>query len=59
MPLQVTRFFHEMGLWQGQLPLTPEEGITEFKRRGWRVSPERHRKLVEADASGRKDTENR
>src|SRR5918994_74209 len=23
MPLQVTRFFHEMGLWQGQLPLTP------------------------------------
>jgi energy-coupling factor transport system ATP-binding protein len=50
MPLQVTRFFHEMGLWQGQLPLTPEEGITEFKRRGWRVSPERHRKLVEADA---------
>ena len=32
-----------------QLPLTPEEGITEFKRRGWRVSPERHRELVEAD----------
>src|ERR687897_422055 len=54
MPLQVTRFFHEMGLWQGQLPLTPEEGITEFKRRGWRVSPERHRKLVEADASREK-----
>ena len=34
MPLQVTRFFHEMGLWQGQLPLTPEDGIAEFKRRG-------------------------
>src|ERR671912_268917 len=50
MPPQVARFFHEMGLWQGQLPLTPQEGITEFKRRGWRVSPERHRKLVEADA---------
>ena len=50
MPLQVTRFFHEMGLWQGQLPLTPEEGVVEFRRRGWRVSPERHRKLVEADA---------
>jgi energy-coupling factor transport system ATP-binding protein len=31
------------------LPLTPEEGIAEFKRRGWRVSPERHRELVEAD----------
>src|ERR687896_400492 len=49
MPLQVTRFFHEKGLWQGQLPLTPEEGVAEFKRRGWRVSPERHRELVEAD----------
>src|SRR5215207_87093 len=50
MPLQVTRFFHEMGLWQGQLPLTPEEGLAEFKQRRWRVSPERHRELVEADA---------
>src|SRR5215218_8860901 len=49
MPLQVTRFFHEKGLWQGQLPLTPEEGVAEFKRRGWRVDPERHKKLVEAD----------
>src|SRR5919107_1417259 len=34
MPLQVTRFFHEMRLWQGQLPLTPEEGGAEVKRRG-------------------------
>src|ERR671911_458302 len=49
MPLQVTRYFHEMGLWQGQLPLTPQEGVAEFKRRGWRVSPERHGELVEAD----------
>lgn len=49
MPLQVTRFFHEKGLWEGQLPLTPQEGIKEFGRRGWRVSPERHRELVEAD----------
>src|SRR5215210_6077621 len=49
MPLQVTRFFHEMGLWQGQLPLTPEEGVVEFRRRGWRVKPERHQRLVEAD----------
>src|SRR5215218_3714696 len=38
MPLQVTRFFHEMGLWQGQLPLTPQEGAAEFRRRGWRVT---------------------
>jgi energy-coupling factor transport system ATP-binding protein len=49
MPLQVTRFFHEMGLWQGQLPLTPQEGVAEFRRRGWLVNPDRHRRLVEAD----------
>src|ERR687897_136973 len=41
MPLQVTRFFHERELWQGQLPLTPEDGVAVFKRRGWRVSQER------------------
>ncbi|HEX5848273.1 MAG TPA: ATP-binding cassette domain-containing protein, partial [Rubrobacter sp.] len=50
MPLQVTRFFHEMGLWQGTLPLTPQEGITEFGRRGWRVNRDLHERLVEADA---------
>jgi energy-coupling factor transport system ATP-binding protein len=50
MPLQVTRYFHEMGLWQGQLPLTPQEGVAEFRRRGWRVNPDRHGRLVEADA---------
>jgi cobalt transport protein ATP-binding subunit len=49
MPLQVTRFFHEMGLWQGQLPLTPQEGVAEFRRRGWQVNPDRHGRLVEAD----------
>src|ERR671939_2232025 len=46
MPLQVTRFFHEMGLWQGQLPLTPEEGSQEFRQRGWRINPDHHRALV-------------
>src|SRR5918912_3556798 len=51
MPLQVARFFHERGTEEGQLPLTPEEGIEEFGRRGWRVSPQRHRELVEADKS--------
>src|SRR3712207_5354712 len=51
MPLGVARFFHERGLWQGQLPLTPREGVEEFKRRGWRVSPERPRQLVAADES--------
>ncbi|HET7481128.1 MAG TPA: energy-coupling factor transporter ATPase [Rubrobacteraceae bacterium] len=49
MPLQVTRFFRQMGLWEAQLPLTPAEGIVEFKRRGWRIDPERHRELVAAD----------
>src|ERR671911_514397 len=49
MPPQVARFFHEMGLWQGQLPLTPQEGVAEFRRRKWHLSPERHRKLVQAD----------
>jgi energy-coupling factor transport system ATP-binding protein len=49
-PLQVARFFHEMGLWQAQLPLTPAEGNEEFRRRGWRVNPERHRELVAEDA---------
>jgi energy-coupling factor transport system ATP-binding protein len=49
MPLQVTRFFHEMGLWQGQLPLRPEEGSQEFRRRGWRVNPDRYGELVEED----------
>ena len=29
---------------RAQLPLTPEEGIKEFKKRGWRVSTERHRR---------------
>src|ERR687891_76803 len=36
MPLQVTRFFHEMRLWQGQLPPTPAGGGAEVKRRGGR-----------------------
>ena len=49
MPLQVARFFHERGTEDGQLPLTPEEGVEEFGRRGWRVSSARHRELVEAD----------
>src|SRR3712207_4072248 len=45
MPLGVTRFFHEMGLWQGQLPLTPAEGLREFRQRGWGIDPEKHRNL--------------
>src|SRR5918994_3013909 len=50
MPLQVTRFFHEKGVGDEELPLTPEEGLEEFKRRDWRVNSERHRELVAEDA---------
>src|ERR687893_539241 len=49
MPLGVARFFREKGVGDEELPLTPEEGVEQFEERGWRVSPERHRKLVEAD----------
>jgi energy-coupling factor transport system ATP-binding protein len=49
MPLGVARFFRERGVEEEDLPLRPEEGVEQFEERGWRVSPERHRKLVEAD----------
>jgi len=52
-PLQVARFFHEMGFEQAQLPLTPAEGAEEFRRRGWRVNAGRHRGLVAED--GKRD----
>src|SRR5919205_2043562 len=51
MPLQTARFFHERGVANEELPLTPREGLEEFERRNWRVSPERHRELVEANAN--------
>jgi energy-coupling factor transporter ATP-binding protein EcfA2 len=54
MPLQVARFFREHGVERERLPLTPEEGVEEFERRGWRVSPERHQKLVAADETREK-----
>ena len=49
MPRGVTRFFHEMGLQQDQLPLTPAEGLEEFRRRGWRADPGKHGELVAED----------
>jgi energy-coupling factor transport system ATP-binding protein len=49
MPLGVARFFRERGVGDEELPLTPKEGLEQFEARGWRVSPERHRELVEAD----------
>ncbi|MDP8949596.1 MAG: energy-coupling factor transporter ATPase [Actinomycetota bacterium] len=55
MPLGVARFFRERGVEKDDLPLTPEEGVEEFGRRGWRVSPGRHRELVEADGAREED----
>jgi energy-coupling factor transporter ATP-binding protein EcfA2 len=51
MPLGVARLFSEKGVENEQLPLTPQEGKEQFEARGWRVSPERHRELVEADVA--------
>jgi energy-coupling factor transport system ATP-binding protein len=48
MPLGVARFFHELGSGE-RLSLTPEEGIEEFRRRNWRVNPERHEELLVVD----------
>ena len=48
MPLGVARFFHELGSGE-RLSLTPEEGIEEFRRRSWRVNPERHEELLAVD----------
>ncbi|MGI9049471.1 MAG: ABC transporter ATP-binding protein [Rubrobacteraceae bacterium] len=49
MPLQVTRLFKELGVEREELPLTPQEGVEEFRRRGFSVNPERHRELIAAD----------
>jgi energy-coupling factor transport system ATP-binding protein len=53
MPLGVARFFHELGAKE-RLPLTPEEGIEEFRRRSWLVNPERHEELLAADKAREK-----
>jgi energy-coupling factor transporter ATP-binding protein EcfA2 len=53
MPLGVARFFHEIGA-EERLPLTPEEGIEEFRRRSWLVNPERHEELLAADKAREK-----
>jgi len=49
MPLQVPRFFGGRGLGREELPLTPSEGVQEFRRRGWRIDPRRHGELLEED----------
>ncbi len=49
MPLQVARFFGKLGVPAEERPLTPEEGVAEFGRRGLAVNAGRHQELVEAD----------
>ena len=49
MPLGVARFFREHGVAAEDLPLTPEEGVEEFRRRGWWLSWQQHRRLVTED----------
>ena len=55
MPLQVASFFAGLGVSEEERPLTPEEGIEEFRRRELSVSEERHRELLEADARREED----
>lgn len=51
MPLQVPRLFTELGVPKEERPLTPEDGLAEFRRRGLLVNPKRHRELVERDVA--------
>jgi cobalt transport protein ATP-binding subunit len=55
MPLGVARFFRDRGVGEEELPLTPEEGIEQFEARGWRVDPQRHAELVEAEGARERD----
>jgi energy-coupling factor transporter ATP-binding protein EcfA2 len=47
MPLGVPKFFHQMGA--SELPLTPEEGLKQFRANGWRLSESRFAELVARD----------
>ncbi len=51
MPLQVPQFFSVMGVPEMELPLTPEEGVQEFRRRGYKVDEVSYTKLVEEEKS--------
>ena len=47
-PLHVPQFFHRLDA--AQLPLTVEEGVDEFRRRGWRVDEAAYEALRQQDA---------
>ncbi len=44
MPLGIPKFFKSMGAVN--LPLTPDEGVAEFQKTGWKVSAAAYQKMV-------------
>jgi energy-coupling factor transporter ATP-binding protein EcfA2 len=46
-PLHVPQLFHRLGA--PELPLTVEEGVAEFRRRGWRIDEDAYRAMHERD----------
>lgn len=49
MPLQVARFFHGLGVRKEELPLTPREGVNQFRERGFRVDERCYEELLRRD----------
>ncbi len=46
-PLDIVKYFHQMG--ETDLPLTPEDGLSRFHAKGWRISDAKHTELVAKD----------
>ena len=56
MPLGIPRFFKQMNY--PALPLTPNEGIEEFAKTGWKISDEKYAQLLASDASAAEKNDN-
>ena len=56
MPLGIPRLFKEMNL--PELPLTPDEGVTEFEKAGWNISEDKYKQIEISDprADEKEDT---
>jgi energy-coupling factor transport system ATP-binding protein len=46
-PLDIAKYFHQMG--ETDLPLAPEDGLSRFHAKGWRISDAKHTELVAKD----------
>lgn len=46
-PLDIVKYFHQMG--ETDLPMAPEDGLSRFHAKGWRISDAKHAKLVAKD----------